>query len=166
MLEKLPRLNLVVIYQCDKLTQEFRLPKARTKHGVQVAGWNAQRLDWVPDGPQKMDSLKFLGPLSQVYEDRLSLKNTTPQQKAPVLGSNIPIMEFGLPALDCDDPEKEKRRAQYAAKSIFIFTRTSEYNDRKRAPQEMQQLRNTGKRIMKERGGRDMVDMLGDFFGM
>jgi hypothetical protein len=166
MLEKLPRLKLVVIYQCDKFTREFSNHKARTKHGVQVGGWNAQRLDWLPDGKRTMDGLKFLGPLSQVYEEELGLNNTNRTPKAPMLGSNTPMMEFGLPALDFDDPEKENRRARYAAKSIFIFTRETEHNDRKRAPEQIQQPRNTGKRIMKERGGRDMADVLGDFFGM
>ncbi|OKO93825.1 hypothetical protein PENSUB_12104 [Penicillium subrubescens] len=165
MLEKLPRLKLVVIYQCDKFTQEFINHKARTKHGVQVGGWNAQRLDWLSDGKQNMDALNCLGPILQVYEEGLKLTDTNRTLKAPMLGSNIPIMEFGLPALDCNDPEKEKRRAQYAAKSIFIFTRATEHNDRKRAPEKIQQPRNLGKRIMKERGGRDMADVLGDFFG-
>lgn len=165
MLEKLPRLKVVVIYQCGRFTQELSHPKARTKHGVQVAGWNIQRLDWVPDGG-KTDALKYLGPLLKVYEDGLTLKDTDSKPKSPMLHSNIPIMEFGLPALDCDDSEKEQRRAAYAAKSIFILTRTSGLNDRKRAPQEIQQPRNTGKRIMKERGGRDMADVLGDFLGM
>ena len=112
-----------------------------------------------------MDALKKrLGPLSQVYGDVLSPKDTDRTLKAPMLDPNTPIMEFGLPALDCDDPEKENRRAQYAAKSIFIFTRATEHSDRKRAPEQIQQPRNTGKRIMKERGGRDMADVLGDFF--
>lgn len=166
MLGKLPRLNLVVIYQCNNFTQEFSNHKARTKLGVQVGGWNAQRLDWLPDGQQKMDALKRLRPLSQVYEEGLSPKDTNRMLKAPMLGSDTPIMEFGLPALDCDDPERENRRAQYAAKSIFLFTRATEQNDRKRAPEHIQQPRNTGKRIMKERRGRDMADVVGDFFGM
>lgn len=170
MLEKLLRLKLVVIYQCDEITQELSHPKSRTKLGVQVGGWNAQRLDWLSDEQQKMDALKLLGPLSQVYEEGLSLTDINRTLKAPMLVSNTPMMEFCLPALHCDDPEKEKekeiRRAQYAAKSIFIFTRAAEKNDRKRAPEQIQQPRNTGKRIMKERGGRDMADVLGDFFEM
>ncbi|KAJ5364234.1 uncharacterized protein N7496_009947 [Penicillium cataractarum] len=165
MLEKLPRLKVVVIHQCGKFTPESSHPKARTKDGVKVAGWNIQRLDWVPEGA-KMDALKYLGPLLKVYEDGLRLKDIEPKPNSPMLDSNIPIMEFGLPALACDDLEKEQRRAAYAAKSIFILTRPTGQNDRKRAPQEIQQPRNTGKRIMKERGGRDMADVLGDFLGM
>jgi hypothetical protein len=166
MLEKLPRLKLVVIYHCEKFTQEFSHPKARTKNGVQVAGWNAQRYDWLPDGPQKTDALKYLGPLLKVYEEGLCLKDPDHRRKAPKLDLNIPMIEFGLPALACDEAERERRRAQYAAKSIFLFTRANDYNDRKRAPHEIQQPRNTSKRRMKERGGRDMADVLGDFFGM
>ncbi|CEJ54369.1 hypothetical protein PMG11_00686 [Penicillium brasilianum] len=165
MLEKLPGLKLIVIYQCGKLTQEFSHLKARTKYGVQIAGWNAQRLDWVPDGG-KTDAFKYLRPLLKVYEDGLSFRDTESKPNSPMLHSNMPIMEFGLPAYDCDDSEKEKRRAAYAAKSIFILTRATGLNGRKRAPQEIQQPRNTGKRIMKERGGRDMADVLGDFFGI
>jgi hypothetical protein len=163
MLEELPRLKLVVIYQCDKFTQEFSHPKTKTKLGVPVGGWTAQRLDWRPDEPQKMDALKFLGSLSHVYKDVLRLKDTNTRVKAPMLGPDTPIMEFGLPALDCDDPEKENRRAKYAAKSIFIFTRATGRINRKRAPNQIQQPRNTGKRVMKERGGGDMADVLGDF---
>jgi hypothetical protein len=161
MLEKLPRLNLVVIYKCERITQDLSQHKTRTPHGLRVAGWRAQRWDWISDGRQKTEALQFLGPLSQLYQNGFHSEN-----KDQTLNSSLPILEFGLPRLDCDNHNIELARAQYAANSIFICSRVTERKDRKRAPQENLQPQNTGKRKMKERGGKGMADVLGDFLGM
>ncbi|KAJ5157372.1 uncharacterized protein N7482_008472 [Penicillium canariense] len=166
MLEQLPRLKLVVVYCCRKFTQEFGQPTARTKHGVQVAGWNAQRLDWISDGPQKGDALKRLGSLLDVYKDVLTSEDIDSKSTPPILGSAIPIMEFDLSGLDCDDTGTMERRARYAAESIFFFTRAPQRNATKRAQPEEHQPRSGSKRILKERGRRDMGDVLGDLLGM
>ena len=161
MLEKLPRLNLVVIYGCERITQELGRHKTGSPHGLRVAGWRAQRWDWISDGRQKTETLQFLGPLSQLYENGFDSEN-----KDQTLDSSLPILEFGLPRLDCDNHNIELARAQYAANSIIICTRATERKDRKRASQENLQPQNTGKRKMKERGGKGMADVLGEFLGM
>lgn len=160
MLEKLPRLNLVVIYGCERITQELGHPKTRAPHGLRVAGWRAQRWDWISDGRQKTETLQFLGPLSELYENGFDSEN-----KDQTLDSSLPILEFGLPRLDCDNHNIELARAKYAANSIIICTRITERKDRKRASQENLQPQNTGTRKMKERG-KGMADVLGDFLGM
>ena len=92
MLEKLPSLNLVVIYKCERITQELNQHKTRTPHGLRVAGWRAQRWDWISDCRQKTEALQFLGPLSQLYQSGSDSEN-----KDQTLNSSLPVLEFGLP---------------------------------------------------------------------
>lgn len=166
LLQRLPNLQLIVIYQCERFTQSLSHTKRPSRgKAADMEGWDALRLDWAfaDEITEESRVLQPLGPLLDVYRQTL---NTQPDPSSlddiPLLGADVPIMEFGLPAMDHGDIEKVGVRAHYAAKSIATLTRVSS-SGRKRQPS-LPAKPKSDKRIMKNKDARDIADVLNDFF--
>jgi hypothetical protein len=130
-----------------------------------MEGWNVLRLDWaLKDATEDGQALQHLGPLLDVYRSTLNTQHNSGSVKPslPTLGADVPIIEFGLPAMDHSDTQKVEVRSQYAAKSIGILTRVPDSTGKRPLPLPAESKRN-GKRVMKDRGARDMTDLLKDF---
>lgn len=167
LLSKLPNLQLIIVYQCEYFTEGFRCEKRPYTGKIEMEGWNALRLDWaLKDATEDGQALQHLGPLLDVYRGTLKTQpNTSSAEDSPsppTLGADVPIMEFGLPAMDHSDTMKIEVRAQYSAKSIGILTRVPNSTRKRQLPLPAESKKN-GKRAMKDRGARDMTDLLKDF---
>lgn len=164
---KLPNLQLIIVYQCENFTENFRCERRPYSGKIEMEGWNALRLDWaLKDATEDGQALQHLGPLLDVYRGTLKTQRNSSRVEGtpnpPILGADVPIMEFGLPAMDHSDTQKVEVRAQYAAKSIGILTRVPN-STRKRPLLLPAESKKNGKRVMKDRGARDMTDLLKDF---
>lgn len=183
MLEELPQLELVVIYHCNAIRNKLdQYPQWKDK-GVRVEGWMAQRMDWIMgDEDAEALALDRLLPLLDVPRHTMSAEGT---QSHEDLGqghksckqlvekhgpfsqwSGSPFMHFELspgPFARCSLDQVWIVRERY---DIVFFTRTPSREKKRapseRAPSESVQTRK-GKRVMKDRGGREIADVLGDF---
>ncbi|CAI7619313.1 unnamed protein product [Penicillium pancosmium] len=167
LLGKLPNLQLIIVYQCEYFTQGFRCERRPYSGKIEMEGWNALRLDWaLKDATEDGQALQHLGPLLDVYRGALKTQPNSSSVEDPpsphTLGADVPIMEFGLPAMDHSDTMKIEVRAQYSAKSIGILTRVPNSTRKRQLPLPAESKKN-GKRVMKDRGARDMTDLLKDF---
>lgn len=167
LLSQLPNLQLIIVYQCEYFTEGFRCEKRPYAGKIEMEGWNALRLDWaLKDATEDGQALQHLGPLLDVYRGTLKTQpnssSTEDSPSPPTLGADVPIMEFGLPAMDHSDTMKIEVRAQYSAKSIGILTRVPNSTRKRQLPLPAESKKN-GKRVMKDRGARDMRDLLKDF---
>lgn len=182
MLEKLPHLQLLVAYHCGSLNEGLKESIKGKKDGVRFGGWIACRLDSIL-GDQEAETMGFrhLCPLLDVYKDILSTASDGHGHVAPDrgpkscaglgseqepsnMGSDVPIMEFQLSRgfiISGSDPEMVLNRAKYEAAQFVFLTRVPS-REKKRAPSQSIP-RSKGKRVMKDRVGRDMADVLGDF---
>lgn len=182
MLEKLPRLQLVVIYRCGAVFYKLARSNPGKTNGVRVGGWTACRLDWMLDDQDtKAVRSQRLVPLSGLYQrvlsdgsnhdgldlgqEQQSYKQPSEDQASSNLAINSPIMQFELATglFDKQDPENPSSRIWngFQEKHMMFFTRAPSLKKKREPPESVQSSK--GKRIMKDRSGRDMADVLGDF---
>ena len=166
LLTELPNLQLIVIYQCQNFSHEFSRAKKPYSGQFEMQGWNVLRLDWALENTtEEEQAMQPLGPLLDVYRstfnNRGSFNPIGNQTHSSALERDVPIMEFGLPASDHSDRTVEIR-AQYASKSIAILTRAPISNKKRQTPPRGNPNK-SGKRMMKDKGARDMTDLLSDF---
>ncbi|KAJ5575189.1 hypothetical protein N7450_009088 [Penicillium hetheringtonii] len=166
LLTELPNLQLIIIYQCQHFSEEFCRAKKPYSGRFEMQGWNVLRLDWALENTiEEEQTMQPLGPLLDVYRSTLNnrgtFSSTETHTQSSALGPDVPIMEFGLPASDHSDRSVEIR-AQYASKLIAILTRVPVSNKKRLSPPQGNSNK-SGKRIMKDKGARDMTDLLNDF---
>lgn len=165
---KLPSLQLIVINQCDGFTKELSRARKSSSGKLEIEGWNFLTLDRARHNKiQDQRVMDSLGPLLEVYRGTLDTQPKsdcleTPHSP-PSLGSDVPIMEFGLPIMDHDDEQMVEIRSRYSAKSIAILTRAPVRGTKHPLPL-TDRPRERTKRVMKDKGARDMADLLSDFF--
>lgn len=170
MLERLPQLQIVVVYQCQPFIERFQ-GELEENEEVRCGGWIARRVDRLLEDPEtKMETLHRLGPLLELYESALGAErgcSVDPglEEKPPMLDPDVPILEYQLPidiARECAS-DKLELRAKYYGKNVVILTRAP-WKGEKRAPAPAQSISGgNGKRVMKDRGVRDMGDLLSQF---
>lgn len=171
MLKKLPRLQSVVIGQCDAFNKELKQSAKGKKGGVQLGGWDARRLDWTLKGPKDENEAWPLGTQLDYYRSLLGTEHGSPQNSGKSFTENgsehqepkqAPILQFALstPSLS-NDPERMRALA-YNKAAEFVFLTRGRSRETKRAPPEPIP-KNKSKRVMKDRGVRDMGDILSDF---
>jgi len=150
MLEKLPNLCHIMVLDCDAFYPAVPNLCNNQEGGVRLGGWVVRKLHGMPTpaGNSLLDA--YRGVLDLDTESR------SEDHKAddPILGSDIPILQFGL---------SSKLRAEFSVPRSLILTRAPQKMNRKRAPSRSETFHGKGKRIMKDRGGRDMADVLSDF---
>ncbi|KAJ5477087.1 hypothetical protein N7539_007231 [Penicillium diatomitis] len=169
MLERFPQLKVVVLYRCEEITRCLNQKLGGSKRALLQNGWLIRRFDHLPSGTQEECIVRHLGPLFSMYR---TLKNcgrsdgqgAHPTQTPP--SPRCPVLEFAIPHLDYADSDKISRRARYAAKSIFIVTRSGESHPKRQAPVEERQPRDRGKRVMRQQGSKNAMDVLNDFLAM
>lgn len=171
MLEKLPCLELVVASYCKKLNHGLNEYFRQDKNEIRLGNWIACRLSWdAIDEPYATVTLPSRQPLLDVYRDlataerrstniatnsvQSSHKGISPGEQPPKLGSGVPIMEAQL--------SSRYMRGWANVEGQFVVTFTRAPRARKRALSAVV-TKNKDKRVMKDRGGRDVADLLGDF---
>ncbi|KAJ5748202.1 uncharacterized protein N7511_009898 [Penicillium nucicola] len=171
-LRELPELQLVVMYGCNKITEEISRHRKPSNNMLPIEGWSASRLDWLP----REKALADLGPLLDVYKSSLETVADTdgPQKQTSTLDTNLPILEFQLPTANHHNPERVAQRALYRPKSVVLFTRDTvlqnfdqEKKQRERAKKRSEPVEGPNPRakkaVMKDKG-RDLSMTLSEFF--
>ncbi|CAG8353523.1 unnamed protein product [Penicillium salamii] len=122
-LRDLPELQLVLAYECEKITKHIRKSgRPANGVGINVEGWSACRLDWLWDSERKAESLNHVMPLLHAYESSIQpAKNG--ETKSSSLSTKLPILEFKLPTIDHSKKEMLAIRSNYSSMSIVMFTR-------------------------------------------
>lgn len=160
MLEKLPNLREVFISECaafDEVIQKLNTQR----NGVRLGGWIARRINLLRADHEALAQVQIIrGPLVDVYKDTLDTdsrsENNDRGHNLPSLGPDIPILEFML--------SFDHRGTQYDASRVIHLTRAPQPIERKRPPPQSDTSRSQVKRVVRDRGGRDMADVLSDFF--
>lgn len=177
MLEKLPQLELIVAYQCDALNENLEEYPGWRDNGVLVEGWTVHRrklLECDQDAETVALNRRLLAllgifdtPLPEEINSHKDLDQGQGTCKQPgeehrpfCPGSGSPVMRFQL-STDPLTMDSELVRAVHGGKPHILFLRAPP-RERKRALSESVPA-SKGKRIMKDRGGRDMADILSDF---
>ncbi|KAJ5218985.1 uncharacterized protein N7498_001084 [Penicillium cinerascens] len=160
MLEKLPNLREVFISECAAFGEVIQKLNTQRK-GVRLGGWIARRINLVRADHEALAQVQIIrGPLVDVYKDALDTdsrsENNDRGQTPPNLGRDIPILEFML--------SFAHRGTQYDASQVIHLTRARQQIERKRSPSQGDTSRSQVKRVVRDRGGRDMADVLSDFF--
>ncbi|KAJ5679035.1 hypothetical protein N7462_007279 [Penicillium macrosclerotiorum] len=171
MLEELPCLQLVTVSDCKEFTSDSLSLNSSLKRGKIIGGWNTQRLSWLLEGQEEATlALRKLDPILHVYESLLAqgeiVSYGVASKDQATLGSDTQLMQFELQMSTRPDKNKygmESRGGSYRAKTTFFFTRISEQNRKKRELTGTNGHQTKGKRVMKQRKGRDMTDLLGEF---
>ena len=174
-LRDLPELQLVLAYECEKITKHIRRSgKPANGIGIDVEGWSACRLDWLWDSEKKTKSLNHVMPLLHAYESNIQPAKDG-ETRPSSLSTKLPILEFKLPTIDHSKKEMLAIRSNYSSMSIFMFTRDPV---RQRIDGEKKQKRERDRRasdvpegshrpvkraVMKDRGI-DISKTLNDFF--
>lgn len=158
MLEKLPNLQEVVVSTCAAFDEVFQRPNT-PKAGVRLGAWIARKVnplhgDQEGQAQAKNDHFHLI----DAYKDSLDTdrKDSDQVQSPPRLGSDIPILEFRL--------SPNYLGPWYDPSRVIHLTRAPQQKGKKRELPQPGTLRGHGKRVMKDRGGRDMADVLSDFF--
>lgn len=124
-LRDLPELQLVLAYECDKITKDIKR-KGRPANGmieISVEGWSACRLDWLWDKEKKAKSLDHVMSLLHAYESNIQPVKDGRPKRISSLSANLPILEFKLPTIDHSKKEMLAIRSNYSSMSIVMFTR-------------------------------------------
>lgn len=171
MLEKLPHLQSVVIGQCDAFNKELKQSAKGKKDAVQLGGWVARRLDRTLNGAEDENETCRMGTQLNSYRDLLGTEHgssPTSDRSITEKGSEqqeakqAPILQFALSTpSQSNDPERMRALA-YNKAAEFVFLTRAPSHEKKRAPPEPIP-KNKSKRVMKDRGVRDMGDILSDF---
>jgi hypothetical protein len=158
MLEKLPKLQFLIIVGASK----FSIPILKSilenkgkKDAVRVRGWVARKSNQTDtlydyNGP----ALECVKIYNHLMKADVSPDNNPQGQGCPVLGSDSPIMELNICPISHHDSD-------YFRSTIHL-TRLPK-QETKRGPPQPDILKKQGKRLMKDRPGRDIGDVLGDF---
>lgn len=178
MLGKLPQLELIVAYQCDALNENLKRYPGWKDNGVLVEGWNVRRRELL-----ELDQDGEMVALNRRLSSVMEIPNTPPPESirshrnpdrgqgtckqpgqeqtpfCPVSGS--PVMYFQLSNYPFTEGPKELVRAVRGGQPHIFFLRAPS-REKKRPPSEPVPTRK-GKRFMKDRGGRDLADALGEF---
>lgn len=167
MLERLPHLQLVVIGQCDAFTKEMKQSTKGNKGAVQLGGWVARRLN----SPGNENEACRIDTQLNAYRSLLGTEHGSsriPGRSFTEKGSEqqepkqAPILQFALSTpSQANDPERMRALA-YNKAAEFVFLTRAPFHEKKRAPPEAIP-KNQNKRVMKDRGVRDMGDILSDF---
>lgn len=160
MLEKLPNLREAFISECAAFGEVIQKLNTQ-RNGVRLGGWIARRINLVRADHEALAQAQIIrDPLVDVYKDALDTdtrsENNDRGQNPPSLGPDIPILEFML--------SFAHRGTQYDASQVIHLTRAPQSIERKRPPSQGETSRSQIKRVVRDRGGRDMADVLSDFF--
>jgi hypothetical protein len=167
-LRELPELQLVVAYECKKITETIRKYDRPANDMIPMNGWSACRLDWFWEThgmPKTID--ENLLALRHVYESSLQTPGEKHSGRPSSLPTNTPILEFKLPTVD-HSRIKVDIRSRYSIKSIVLFTRDPAKQKRGRekrrteAPEKGD--RPPKRAVMKERKPTDISETLNQFF--
>lgn len=170
MLEKLPCLEVVVAYSCKPLNHGLSEWFRRDEYEIRFGNWIARRLTWDPfDEQPDTVTARPRQTLLEVYRDLSSAKSRqavsasdseqsdhkrgSSGQQSSKSGSSAPIMEIQLSS-------PVKWPTETGGNIIITFTRAP---DVKKRPPSVIAPKNKRKRVMKNRGGRDMAELLGEF---
>ncbi|OQE47003.1 hypothetical protein PENCOP_c001G02221 [Penicillium coprophilum] len=175
-LRKLPELQLVVAYECKRITEVVKKYDRPANNIVPIKGWSACRLDWFWETHGTSKTIDDnLSALFHVYESSLQTPREEHLGRPSSLPTNTPILEFKLPTIDHSRRDRVVIRSRYNSKSIVLFTRDPvkqklEIEKQKRGrekkrnePPEMGD-RPTKRAVMKERGPMDISKTLNQFF--
>ncbi|KAJ5039901.1 hypothetical protein N7489_006229 [Penicillium chrysogenum] len=175
-LRELPELQLVVAYECKKITETIQKYDKPANGVIPVKGWSACRLDWFWEnhGTSKTIDDNLLA-LHHVYQSSLQTPGEDSRRPSS-LPTNLPILEFKLPTVDHSKRDRVVVRSRYNAKSIVLFTRDpvkqkldikkqQRAREKKKRTEPPEKGDHPAKRaVMKERGPMDISETLNQFF--
>lgn len=174
-LRRLPELQLVLAYECAKITKYIR-QSGKPENGIEVdvEGWSACRLDWLWDSEKTNKSLNHIMPLLHAYESNIQ-PATNGRTRPSSLSTELPVLEFKLPTIDHSRKEMLAIRSNYSSMSIVMFTRdpVRQRMDGERKQKRERERKSSGtaegsarpfkRAVMKDRGF-DISKTLNDFF--
>lgn len=159
-LEKLPNLQLLIIVGASRFSNpilKLILENKGKKDAVRVRGWIARKSNqtdtlYDPNGL----TLECVEIYNQVMKADGTSDNNHRDQGCPLLGSDIPIMELNICPISHNDSDYFR--------SAIHFTRLPKQETKRGPPSSRPEiLKRQGKRVMKDRPGRDIGDVLGEF---
>lgn len=176
-LHELPELQLVVAYECKKITEMIQKYDRPANGIISIKGWSACRLDWFWEthGTSKTIDDNLLA-LLHVYQSSLQTPEDEQSRRPSSLPTNTPILEFKLPTVDHSRRDRVVVRSRYNAKSIVLFTRDpvkqkldaekkqQRGKEKKRSEPPERGDRPAKRAVMKERGPMDISQTLNQFF--
>ncbi|KXG45206.1 uncharacterized protein PGRI_041190 [Penicillium griseofulvum] len=167
-LRELPELQLVVAYECEKITEVIRKYNRPADDIIPMNGWSACRLDWFWDThgmPKTIDD--NLLALRHVYESSLQAPGKKRSGRPSSLPTHTPILEFKLPTVD-HSRTKVVIRSRYSIKSIVLFTRDTAKQKRGREKRRTEASekgdRSSKRAVMRDRKPMDISETLNQFF--
>ncbi|KAJ5514666.1 hypothetical protein N7463_004218 [Penicillium fimorum] len=175
-LRELPELQLVVAYECKKITETIQKYDRPANNIIPIKGWSACRLDWFWEahGTSKTIDDHLLA-LLHVYESSLPTLGEEHSRRPSSLPTNTPVLEFKLPTVDHSRRDRVVIRSRYNSKSIVLFAldpvkqkldieKRKRGREKKRAEPPERGDRPTKRAVMKERGPTDISETLNQFF--
>ena len=172
LLQKLPQLQLIALYDCDLFTEAVgRPPKGKTCD-VRMEGWIARRLRCSRKTREEDDPPELREPLLRTYTRLCGPDNYDFEgmqlPKTPSLQADIPLMEFQLPTTfkPFTASMNWERKPVPLGRSVILLVKSLEGvpSEKKRSPGPEEF--GAGKRrkhTMKERAGQDLAGVLGQF---